>query len=332
MNVEAILTKLESIGYVRLKKRVGNYMTCYCPFHNDGNERKPSCGVLLIDEYKGAKTYPAGLWHCFSCGYAKSMIDAVGDILKLHNINMTGLEWLQQNIAEFSVDTEFEFLIPQETMASVENKYALDYINTLTKKETVNYVSEEELASYRYTVPYMYERKLTDEIIAKFDVGFDAHFKLTKTSKHEIPCITFPVRDAQGRTLFFCRRSIERKFYHYPEGVLKPLYAIDQIPKGCRTIIVCESIINCLTLWGYGYVAVALMGTGNDFQIDQLKALGAQNIILCMDGDAAGKRATKRLKRCLKSCAMIWVIDLPEGEDVNSVDRKVFEECYNNRY
>ena len=47
---------------------------------------------------------------------------------------------------------------------------------TLNKKEEVKevtYVSEEELESYRFYHPYMWERKLTPEVVDKFDIGYD---------------------------------------------------------------------------------------------------------------------------------------------------------------
>lgn len=330
MDVELILKKLESMNFVRLKKRVGNYMTCYCPFHNDGNEKKPSCGVLLVDEYKGNSHYPAGWWHCFSCGYAKTMPEAIEDLLKMHNITQSGLEWLKSNIPGFSLDVDFDFLIPKELMNNVTGQFALEYIKQL-EGTSQKYVSEEELATYRYIVPYMYERKLTDDIIIKFDVGFDAHFRSNPKNTKETPCLTFPVKDINGNVLFIYRRSIQGRFHNYPEGVLKPVYGIDQIPKGCRSVIICESIINALTCWVYGYVAVALMGTGNSYQIQQLKELGVSEFIICLDGDDAGRKGTAKLKRALSSIALIWVMHIPENEDVNSITRETFDKVYNER-
>ena len=331
MDVELILNKLESMQLIRTKKRVGNYMTCYCPFHNNGNESKPSCGVLLTDEYKGSSHYPAGLWHCFACGYAHTMTEAIDDLLKIHHIDQSGMDWLKANIPGFENDSNFESLLPIDMLNSVESQYAVEYLNNLQNPKPA-YVSEAELASYRYTVPYMYERKLTDEIINKFDVGFDAHFKPNKGSKKEIPCITFPVRDIDGNTLFFCRRSIEGKYYNYPEGVIKPVYGIDMISKDCKSVIICESIINCLTCWVYGYPAVALMGTGNSYQMGQLQRLGVHEYVLCFDGDGAGKRATDKFYKALSKYAIVWRMNMIEGEDVNSIDRSQFEQIYKERY
>ena len=63
VDVLAVLEKLESLGFLRTHKRVGNYMQIFCPFHSDGNERKPSCGVLLYEEVRNGQKYPQGWCH-----------------------------------------------------------------------------------------------------------------------------------------------------------------------------------------------------------------------------------------------------------------------------
>ena len=42
----------------------GNNVMVTCPFHKDGLERRPSCGISIVD----AENAPAGTVHCFTCG------------------------------------------------------------------------------------------------------------------------------------------------------------------------------------------------------------------------------------------------------------------------
>lgn len=326
VDVELILEKLQSLGFLRIHKQVGNYMQIYCPFHSDGNERKPSCGVLLTEEYRNGRHYPQGWTHCFTCGYAESLPDMITDLLKLKSISQTGIDWLVQNIPGFvpEFESDFESLIPNSLMSSLNDNYAVRYIQSLTQPN-FEFVSEEELASYRFTIPYMYERKLTDEIIEKFDVGYDANWVAPGRTK-PTPCITFPVRDKDGNTLFFCRRSVKGKFFNYPTNVTKPVYGLYELPKGCKSVIICESCFNALTCWVYGRPAVALLGTGNSYQIQQLKGLGVQEFILAFDPDEAGQRATAKLKRALKSVAIVWsFVGIPVGKDINNLSKEEFE-------
>lgn len=329
MDVEIILNHLESQGLIRTKKITGNYMTCYCPFHAGGNERRPSCGILLKDEWRGGQRYQAGFVHCFTCGYAQTLPRAITDILKQKSINKTGLDWLRENVPGFDVE-DYDPLVPSDILESVTNSFALNNIHELSGKQKVEYVSEEELSSYRYTVQYMYDRKLTYEIIDKFDIGFDANWVPSGRTK-KVPCITIPVRDKEGHTLFICRRSIEGKLFNYPQGVVKPVYGLDQVPSDCSSLIICESAINALTCWVWGYPAVALLGTGSPLQVQQLKETGIKEFILCFDGDEAGERATRRMKRALSGSAIVWTTSFPPGKDVNDLNKDEFEEILANK-
>ncbi len=330
MNVIDIIDKLASFGYVRPNKVSGNYYQIHCPFHNNGNERRPSCGVLLHDEYRNGVLYKEGWFHCFACGHAASMQDSIHKILQERGINQTGLEWLKMNVPDFEEDADSDILIPKDIMNQVTNKYALEYIQERTSSPPQEYISENELEKYRFVIPYMYERKLTDEVIAAYDVGYDAEWVPPGRTK-KVPCITFPVRDKNGNTLFLCRRSVKGKMYNYPKDVTKPLYGIDMIPKGTSSLLICESCINALTAVSYGYPAVALLGTGNTYQVKQLKELGMQEFVICCDGDEAGKAATDKLMRALKSIAIVWAIDMPNGKDLNDCTKEEFDALYENR-
>lgn len=331
LDVKDVLHKLESMQMIRLSRITGDYYQIYCPIHKDGQERKPSCGVLLHDIYKGGKKYPAGWTHCFSCGYAKSLPDLITDLLKRHNIGQSGIDWLKENIPNFDPDVDKELLIPDDLAVEIGTNFnvAIDFFKKLKSNQQI-YVSEEELQQYRFIVPYMYERKMTDEAIEKFDVGFDAHYIPPGWNK-ELPCITMPVRDIYSRTLFICRRSIEGKFFSYPEGTIKSLYGIDLIPKGCKSLLIVESCINTITCFVYGYVAVGLLGTGNDYQIQQLRRLGIREFVLCMDNDPAGNRGAKKLKKSLVDIAVVWKMTMPEGKDVNDCSKAEFDELYDNK-
>ena len=329
MDIESVVNTLEQHKLIRVNRIMDEWYSIFCPFHSNGQEKKPSCGVSLHDQTRGGVTYTAGNFHCFACGASYSLEHGIDEILKLHHVPKTGREWLIENFPEYGEESEFDYLIPQDTMNTINNKFAIDYIQSKSNG-TQKYVSEEELASYRFTVPYMYERRLTDELIEKYDIGYDANW-IPPGRKKPVPCITIPIRDKYGNTLFFCRRSVKGKLYNYPEGVTKPVFGIDMIPQGTKSVVICESCLNALTAVSYGYPAVALLGTGNTYQIQQLKELGVQNFVICMDGDEAGRKATNRLKKSLKSVAMVWSINMPDGKDLNDCEKSEFDKLYASR-
>lgn len=328
-DVEEVLEKLQNQGLVRLHKRRGDWYSVYCPFHAEGQERRPSCGVSMVEQYRAGSVYQLGMWHCFTCNAGYDMVTAISKILESKGIEGSGEQWLKDNITGYEPDPDFEYLIDPQLSEMLESKFAVKAIQEMENGSN-SYVSEEELASYRYTVPYMYERRLTDEIIDLYDVGYDRDF-VPPGRKKKAPSITIPVRDSSGKTLFLCRRTIKGKMYNYPEGVLKPLFGVDVIPRGTRSVVVCESAINVMTCTVYGYPAVGLLGTGNQYQIRQLRQLGVDEFVICMDGDGAGRRASARLKKSLSDIAIVWIIDMPDGKDVNDCTKDEFDELYSQR-
>lgn len=326
IDIIAMLNKLEALGLIKQAKRTGDHMMIHCPFHGDGKEAHPSCGVLLVDIVRDGKKTSAGHFNCFSCHTSKKLPDAIDFILKQHGITQDGNSWLQENVPGYnpSFTDKFDYLLPADLVESLTNRYAIDMMNSMTTRKQ-EFVSEEELAKYRFTVPYMYERKLTDAIIEKFDVGFQADW-IPPGRKRPVPCITFPVRDMHGRTLFFCRRSIEGKLFNYPEGVTKPVYGLYELPKGIQSVVLVESCFNALTSWVYGRPALALLGTGNAYQFRQLKQLGIKHFILGFDPDEAGRRATEKIKKALSKIALISQFEgIPEGKDINNLTKEEFD-------
>ena len=282
-----------------------------CPIHNDGQERKPSCGISTVNQ----DGTPAGTVHCFACGYTATLEEMVSHCFGKEDGGAFGKEWLIKNFLTISIDSRkpIELNVTRDkNIGTVEH-----------------FITEEELDSYRYYHDYMYKRKLTDEVIERFDVGYDKHFELKDKEgkvKSVLRCVTFPVRDTNGNTLFIARRSVDTKFFHYPEDAQKPVYGLFELPKDAKEVIICESIFNALTCYVYGKPAVALLGLGTPYQFEQLKKLSCRKFITALDGDNAGRRATERLKKALGSNKLVTTYIIPDGKDVNDL---TFEEFKN---
>jgi DNA primase len=327
LDVVYIVDQLAAHGLIRTKKVVNNYYQCFCPIHNHGQERKPSFGIAIHEEIRNGQKYPQGFCHCFACGYKGPLTQLITDILKENSISKTGMDWLVENIPGFLPgETSFDFLIPEDLMKDLSAEYAVQQIQRLTQPQQ-SFVPESELQKYRVIVDYMYQRRLTDELIERYDIGVDLNYQ-PEGWKNIIPCITFPVRDVNGNVLYICRRSIEGKNFFIPKDVPKYVYGIYELPKDAKSVVICESFFNALTAVRYGYPAVALYGTGNALQIDQLRKLGVSEYVICMDGDDAGRRATAKLKKALRDVAIIWAIHMPDGKDANDCDDATFRSLY----
>ena len=300
---------LNGIDRFRSMKRTQDHIQCTCPFHKDGQERRPSCGITTNDIRQGDKLVRAGTVHCLACGYTGTLEETISRLFGYNDLGVFGTAWLKKN-----------FLTVQ-----YEERDSLDLDLSRGKKtgsDTIKYVSEEELDSYRYIHPYMYQRKLTDDVIEMFDVGYDDCFVLQSQDGKETmyKCVTFPVRDITGGTLFIARRSVDTKFFNYPAGVEKPVYGIyelSQIKPYPTEVYICESILDCLTLWTHNKYAVALNGLGTDSQFKQLSSMPTRKFIIATDSDNAGIRARKKIREKLSN-KIITEIVLPYGrKDIN---------------
>ena len=267
-----------------------------CPNHSNGQERKPSCGIRTTS----ADGKEVGQLHCFTCGYTASLPVFISNCFGKYDGGNYGKKWLFKHFA--SVD------------GISDRRLNINLSRANFKENKPNYVSEEELESYRYIHPYMYKRGLTDEIIEKYDIGYDKN----------TDCITMPIRDKNGKTLFFCRRSVKSKFFNYPSGVEKPIYGIYELPKDCKEIVVCESVFNALTCVKYGKPAIAMLGTGNSYQYEQIKQLPVRRIILGFDGDEAGDNASIRFKKNVTN-KIVHQYEMPRGKDINDLTKEEFD-------
>ena len=279
-----------------------------CPFHKGGQERKPSCGITTVDIKRGdGSVVPAGTVHCFTCGYTGSIQDMISRLFGYNDFGMFGIEWLRKNFTTVSIEKRE---LPELTFTR----------GVIPEKK--EYIPEEILDTYRYTHPYMYQRKLTDDVIEMFDVGYDGDFVLTNKNGGEshLRCITFPVRDETGGTLFIARRSVDTKFFHYPSGVEKPVYGLYELSKlnpYPMKVYICESIIDCLTLWTHGRYAVALNGLGTPTQFLQLSKMPTREFVIATDSDEAGMKARAKIRKNLKNKIVTEIVFPPNRKDIN---------------
>lgn len=268
-----------------------------CPFHKNGQEHKPSFGILTRDSGE----YKAGMCHCFTCGWSGMLDEMISNLFGYDDLGIFGEKWLVKN-----------FLV-----TSVQNRKDIDIDTERVKTKSVSYISDDELDNYRYIHPYMYKRKMTDEMIELFDIGYD---KATD-------CLTFPVRDERGNCLFVARRSVKSKYFNYPNNVEKPIYGLYELSfldKFPNEIVVCESMINCITSWVYGRPAVALNGTGSIAQYKKLSTLPCRKLVLGLDADEAGNKGCERIKYNVTNKLLSRLI-LPSGKDINDLTEIEFK-------
>ena len=280
-------------------RRNGDNVQTSCPFHKNGQERKPSFGVNgEIDRC-----------HCFSCSWSGTIEEMISELYGYQDEGKFGKRWLVKRFNTVEIETRPNILENFGGRKNVRNSIRCDNI---TNGTISNFITEEELDKYRYIHPYMSERGLTDEIIERFDIGYDRERKE----------ITFPVRDIEGRCVFVAGRSVERKFFHLPKGMDKPIYQGYRFVTGkYRTAYITESFLNCLTCWKYDKPAMAMIGTGNRKQYEILNKLPVREYILAFDPDDAGRKATERFRKNVHG-KIIKELVYPDNRDINDLQEE----------
>lgn len=278
-----------------------------CPSHKNGQERKPSCGMSLEPTYKGGRVIPAGTVHCFTCGYTRELPEFISDCFGRQDAGLFGNRWLKRNFVTTAVESRPSLVLNMSRGKTVPQR----------KEKLV--IPENVLDKYRVYHDYMYERKLTNDIIELFDVGFD----------RKTQCLTFPVKDLEGDVVFVQTRSVRSKFHHFAAGVNKTDYVygayecLNASHRKINEVWICESILNALTLWVFGIPAIALMGVGGGNQYSILKKLPFRSYVLAMDPDDAGYEATEKLIKQLKRHKLLKKVQYPDSRDINNLGEEV---------
>ena len=298
-----------------------------CPFHDDTN---PSMSVSREKQ----------IYTCFSCHATGNVYNFLMDYE--HMDFKQALKYLGDRVG---IDTGNVHISKKNTkFDKFYEAYNLSlkyFQNNLNSNVGVN------------AKKYLLNRKIDEDIIKEFEIGLslDKTDDLTKllTSKnydivtlnkiglssdnHDIynDRIMFPLYDVNGRVVGFSGRRYdnikENKYVNTKETDIfkkgEMLYHYSKAKEECRInkyVIVMEGFMDVIRASTIGVKnTVALMGTAlTKEQINLLKRL-SKNIILCLDGDDAGVKATlANGELLLKEGIEVKVVALPNPDDPDS--------------
>jgi DNA primase len=157
--------------------------------------------------------------------------------------------------------------------------------------------------------------------------------------------IMFPIHNDVGEVIAFSGRLLKNeegaaKYLNSPEtplfrkgNVLFGLHKSKRALIEANCAIVCEGQIDLISLFEAGITnVVAPQGTA--FTENQARILKrfVDEVVLCFDSDAAGAKAAERsLDALLQNNLIVRVVELPRGEDPDSLVRREGKEKFENR-
>ena len=324
-------------SYIPLSKKGRNYFGL-CPFHDD---HSPSLSVSSEKQ----------IYKCFVCGESGNVFNFV--------MNYEHLSFPETvNLLAKNIGMEINLNIKKES-----NKYEHLYeIMNIANKFYQNnlYSSEGKLAR-----EYLENRKLSNEIIKEFEIGLSLNNRdmltnlliskghsleelnsidLSNTNHDSyINRVMFPLHDSVGRVIGFSGRiynqSNMNKYQNTKETVLfkkrEVLFnyhrAKDEVRKA-KSVIVMEGFMAVIRSYTVGIKnCIATMGTALSNEQASLIKKMSSNIILCYDGDNAGRKATLASgEMFLKLNINPSVIILSDGLDPDDYILKYGEESFKN--
>ncbi len=325
---------VEVIGTRTDLRRQGARWTGLCPFHE---ERTPSFSVNAADK----------LYYCFGC-------EARGDIFSfVQETEGVGFGEAVELLAErYGVEIERDEEDPREAEAR-RRRDRLAELLARAEAYYSKYLWEAPKAAKARD--YLEDRGLSEEVLRRFGVGLspsewgalmvraqEAGYRLEELAAAGLvrkgrdggyydafrARIIFPIRDRRGRVLGFGARATKKdqvpKYVNSAETELyrksQILYGIDQaraaIAKAGRAVLV-EGYTDVLAMHQAGITeTVGVMGTAiTDQQIALLAGL-MEELILCLDADAAGQKAMLRAQEVAgKRRLRLKVATVPGGQD-----------------
>ncbi|WP_375332236.1 DNA primase [Candidatus Tisiphia endosymbiont of Temnostethus pusillus] len=335
---ELLRTRINLSDVVRQKvvltKKSGNYLGL-CPFHV---EKSPSFTV------NDAKKF----YYCFGCAVH-------GDVIKFVS-NFSGLSYKE---AAIKLANDYGIELPKLTAAQqklYEESDELFDILEMAERFFTSQLSQEVCS-------YLHDRGISKEAIKEFSIGFAPPAKalqkffekksisLTKLQKaglvgkrddgtiYEIfyNRIIFPIKNVYNKVVGFGGRVLGDglpKYLNSPETILfqknETLYgennAISVAYKKNHSILV-EGYLDVIALHQAGFKeAMASLGTSvTENHLQKLWRAGDE-IVLCLDGDIAGIKATHRVINLvlplINGNKKISFVMLPSGSDPDDIINK----------
>lgn len=305
--IDTILARIDIVDLISRRvslRKAGKDYQARCPFHE---ERTPSFTVSREKQF----------YHCFGCGAHGT---AIGFLMEYDRLAF------REAIEELAHEAGVE--IPASNEPGQRGPDLVPLYTVLDQAAELYRQQLREHPQARRASDYLRSRGLSDEIIARFAIGYappgwdfllqrlgrgpgdrerlwEAGLLAEQSSRRYDRFrdrIMFPIRDRRGRTVGFGGRVLgdqTPKYLNSPETALfhkgRELYGLHEARQGRRELprlLVVEGYMDTIALAQFDIpYAVATLGTA--LTPEHLRQLlrSAPELVFCFDGDRAGRDA-----------------------------------------
>jgi DNA primase len=173
--------------------------------------------------------------------------------------------------------------------------------------------------------PYLAQRAVHPSTAAWFGIGYYAGSGFLR---HRI---VFPIHDGEGQLVAYAGRSIDgsEPRYLFPPGFRKSQVIFNlhrAVGESAGCAIVVEGFFDCLRVHQAGYRnVVGLMGISLSEVQEQLLLERFQQLVLMLDGDEAGRRASQQLATRLRGKVSLSMAGMPSGRQPDQLSSEEIE-------
>ncbi|MGM8214138.1 DNA primase [Bacillaceae bacterium W0354] len=319
--------------HIKLTRRGRNYFGL-CPFHG---EDTPSFSVSPDKQ----------IFHCFGCGKGGNVINFVMEIKTLTFID--AVKYLADKTGDHIPE---QFMNVQQEHHSPEQRDLLKAYEWSTKlfHHVLKHTTDGKDA-----LNYLKNRGFTDEAIEQFQIGYSPNkseflstflkgkgFKIENLVENGLLSTTdgnsffdrmigrviFPIHNHQGKIVGFGGRSIdpnqEPKYLNSPDSklfhksrLLFNFYEARRHFQKSKEVIIFEGFADVIKAFQGGVQnSVATLGTSlTKYHANILKRY-VDDVIICFDGDKAGKEASYRAAKIVTEAGLnVRIANLPNEMD-----------------
>ena len=342
--INELLARVDIVDVIErridLKKAGKNYSAC-CPFHN---EKTPSFSVSPDKQF----------YYCFGCGASGNaltfMMEYEGQEFVASIEDLAESMSMQIPREDYSGPQQVDHKNLYALMSDVSTYFQQQLKSNPTAKKAIDYLKNRGLSGevaktyglgfapddWQNLINLPNQSKTFQQDL--IDTGMMIRNDKGHTYDRFRDRIMFPIRNRRGQVIGFGGRIIDQgepKYLNSPETKLfhkgHELYGLYEMRKQLRnieSILVVEGYMDVVALAQFGiFNATATLGTATSSEHLQTLFRISPRIVFCFDGDKAGKAAALRALQnglpLLKDAREIRLMFLPDGEDPDTMIRKI---------
>lgn len=279
VSMEAILRYYQVLPNLRRRR---DQLQGRCPIHRGERD----------DSFRASLNKNA--FQCFACEAHGNVIDFVAAMEKcpLREAAFKIQGW-------FGIDGHRRLSGALPCPAAIERQL-------VRKKEGRNSPLHFALTGVDHTHPYLTQRGIDRPTAVNFGIGYYGGPGLMSGR------VVIPIHNEPGQLVAYAGRAVDGRMpkYKLPGGFRKSLELYNlrrAMAMGSQTVIVVEGYFGCVRIHQAGLPwVVALMGSSLSREQEKVLVERFQRVILMLDGDDAGRVATRTIRaKLLQKCAVL---------------------------